>query len=76
MLRRTFPSAATYTLPLCASATGKVEAKKAAKATQVSKVNGATGPDGDSMMDKLMVGGCLSAVTAWFVFGPPIKSHH
>ncbi|KEG14384.1 hypothetical protein DQ04_00491040 [Trypanosoma grayi] len=59
-----------------APAAGRVDPKKSSKAPQESKVNGATGPDGDSVLDKAVVAGCLSAVAAWFVFGPPIQSHH
>ncbi|PBJ80995.1 hypothetical protein BCY84_01206 [Trypanosoma cruzi cruzi] len=74
--RRTRPVYAPAARKAAPAAGRKVDPKDASGIPQASKVNGATGPDGDSLMDKVLVTGCLGAVAGWFIFGPPIKSHH
>ncbi|RHW72048.1 hypothetical protein DPX39_060054700 [Trypanosoma brucei equiperdum] len=72
MIRRTLVTSVRYTRKFAAAATRP----SANIAQKVSKVNGATGADGDSIVDKLFVLGCVSAVSGWAVFGPAVQSHH
>lgn len=73
MLRRSIVASFRRSAPLYSKAAAHPSTPKA---PQLSKANGATGPEGDSIVDKVVLISSLGAVAAWWVMVPGPQHQH